>query len=1030
MSNRSNQNDGSGGHHGGKNLSNQAPPEALDSAQSGPSSKENSPTKSRSKRKRRTNSQKKHKQQQQLQPDQADGQPDQDSTPEHPVEDAKPQEVSAPSISSYTNQQSEEIDNTVATDATCKSEGNNSSIIESKSHSNQLEQKQQEENVTHIEKQKEKELEQMKFQFRQQTEKLLSKLKDRDHQEKKLKQYIETQNAQIKLLSDKLKQQAAKSGDLESQLLQTTKAYNLVEKNLQQEKATCKRLENENVTLKQSITRLKTQLSTNEKSKQANDELMRVVNATLMERETEISILKLRLTRVQAGQTTTLAKTDTEQKRLDPVETFKLAGRSKSEFDRNSYIRSSMIAEAASVSATRIEDNEDRDALVWASVPVELTPSKRPQLLEKTFNAIYGDLQHRSNPSPLTRDRRYKTLPRSMKSPPVPTTLVESDAMQPSSCRVTNLDDSNKSASQFSGNKDSSTEKLTTLPNSFDLVHSDRSKLSSETESNNANIAGRTNNYEIDKTKQRMAKPNEGLTNLAFNDSPYVAPAAIQNLTFDTQPTTSFADNNVADRINTIEGDKSIKESSSSHRDVSITGPESLPMPLTPSKVSGFKKLLSKFRRTELASSKQSMSNVSGNHEQQLEPSPIITPKSSPFKRSKNRSTLVGLPSQMSPRRSQDVNFKTDKPFSDWDTEMLVEWLTTIGLSMYTSQCRKWAKCGAHIMNATPTEVDKGLGITNHLHRKKLRLAISELNGDCDKVTKASAKLDYLWVARWLDDIGLPQYKDTFIEARIDGRVLNYLTVEDLLSMGIKSILHHASIKCGIRVLRSINFDLTLLKRRATEEEIEQINSTRQQLSYQVIGHKTPTNDRHVTKDLDQVELDADLALWTCHRVMEWLRLIDFAEFAPNLRGSGVHGGIIMFEDGFNIDTMCSLLSIPANRTLLRRHLSTFFDGMLGCELVAKKKQAKETATVTKLNPLDEIKSPRKSLWFSRLKSSKVGQDGGGVDDYLCPMYPVIEHHKIQARKVSAAAAAIATPTSPSLRDGHHLAKIPESINV
>lgn len=29
----------------------------------------------------------------------------------------------------------------------------------------------------------------------------------------------------------------------------------------------------------------------------------------------------------------------------------------------------------------------------------------------------------------------------------------------------------------------------------------------------------------------------------------------------------------------------------------------------------------------------------------------------------------------------------------------------------------------------------------------------------------------------WLDDIGLPQYKDQFHEARVDGRMIQYLTV-------------------------------------------------------------------------------------------------------------------------------------------------------------------------------------------------------------------------------------------------------------
>lgn len=31
--------------------------------------------------------------------------------------------------------------------------------------------------------------------------------------------------------------------------------------------------------------------------------------------------------------------------------------------------------------------------------------------------------------------------------------------------------------------------------------------------------------------------------------------------------------------------------------------------------------------------------------------------------------------------------------------------------------------------------------------------------------------------AGWLDDIGLPQYKDNFYDGRVDGQMLHYLTV-------------------------------------------------------------------------------------------------------------------------------------------------------------------------------------------------------------------------------------------------------------
>lgn len=38
----------------------------------------------------------------------------------------------------------------------------------------------------------------------------------------------------------------------------------------------------------------------------------------------------------------------------------------------------------------------------------------------------------------------------------------------------------------------------------------------------------------------------------------------------------------------------------------------------------------------------------------------------------------------------------------------------------------------------------------------------------------------------------------------------------------------------------------------------------------------------------------SEVVQWSNHRVMEWLRAVDLAEYAPNLRGSGVHGGLIV----------------------------------------------------------------------------------------------------------------------------------------
>lgn len=783
--------------------------------------------------------------------------------------------------------------------------------------------------------------------------------KDAPHRVKEddeLKQ-CESYNAKLKDLEDKLATQEAKSRELEVALLNTTKSRNLLERLLQQELADRTRLETEITNLEQTNSRLKSNIQVLEKSKSNTDEILRVLNATLMERETEVSILKLKLTRLQAKPVATnvlSSTTSVSSVKQDPAQAFIAAGRSNSEFNRNSYGRSSMMAEVVTRSSMNQLKGSDRDAVIWATVPEELTPSKRPSLLNRNFdmgytdssqNSYYGNSNFHSEQSstPLSRDRRYQTLPRSLKNPHDESSSKNSSALQsdtrPPVCQVTNLDDSNTS-SQSGGNKTPNSSCDVQQPSQGDNV--------------------------VDGKSESLLSEHQ-----SKNSAAILPPVTSSVPQVERNPVLMLDQSKVSDRT------------------------PSSPMRLS----SGIRKIFDRFRRSDSSHSHSKMD--------------VESPSTSPFKRGGNRTTLIGTPGDLKSANNlvkQAINFQTDKPFAEWNTEMIEKWLTMIGLSMYSAQCKRWFECGAQIMNATPAEVDKWLGITNHLHSKKLRLAISELNGDCDKVTKAAAKLDYLWVARWLDDIGLPQHKEAFINARVDGRVLNYLTVEDLLSLNVKSLLHHTSIKCGIRVLRSINFELQHLKRRATSEEIESMISRRQNMS--IIGdHPDKKDNMKISRSV--------LPLWTCHRVMEWLRMIDFAEFASNLRGSGVHGGLLVYEPGFDIDTMCALLSIPTSRTLLRRHLSTFFNELIGEELSAEKVQFKENPTSVQLNPTAEFKNTKKTtLW--KLKSSKVTQDI--ADEYLCPMYSMDPS--------LVATTAIKSDNLRSRSDVQTLALIPESINV
>ena len=97
-------------------------------------------------------------------------------------------------------------------------------------------------------------------------------------------------------------------------------------------------------------------------------------------------------------------------------------------------------------------------------------------------------------------------------------------------------------------------------------------------------------------------------------------------------------------------------------------------------------------------------------------------------------------------------------PFQQWDRLMVASWLERLGLGQYVGSLSSSAT-GASLVSAGPHHFEKLLGMKNHLHRKKLMLAMrSQLSPRPNPVDH----IDHQWVIRWLDDIGLPQHKEAF----------------------------------------------------------------------------------------------------------------------------------------------------------------------------------------------------------------------------------------------------------------------------
>ncbi|XP_076471469.1 liprin-beta-2-like isoform X2 [Babylonia areolata] len=321
------------------------------------------------------------------------------------------------------------------------------------------------------------------------------------------------------------------------------------------------------------------------------------------------------------------------------------------------------------------------------------------------------------------------------------------------------------------------------------------------------------------------------------------------------------------------------------------------------------------------------------------------------FQRGGFRATTSARLADWSPR---SLRAEREEGFAGWDGERVAGWLMDQDLTMYLAECRRWVTTGQQLLDASPHDLEKELGMKNALHRKKLHLALqAQISGEDDTQL---ADVDHNVVARWLDDIGLPQYKDAFYDARVDGRMLHHLTVDDLLALKVSNELHHLSIKRGIQVLRLCGFDLTAFHRRPLPQETQH-----------------PVEDG-----------PGQVMLWTSHRVMEWLRTIDLSEYAPNLRGSGVHGALMVLEPRFNAELLAVLLSIPAHKTLLRRHLCTHFVSLIGPQTQARKRQFESSPDYQPIVLNAKVRRSKSGLFGHRRSRSEAGE----VDRLICPVEP------------------------------------------